>query len=475
MTSFRDQIPLPPLDRINVGLTPCREGTMLDLLGVPGALTRDCSAPQGPFTARVRHGVDVGPFKVSGLDHAVERLRQMFAEVAADNPALHDEVRSDGVLCVRARRLNPARYSNHSWGTAIDIFFGKNDIPQGVPLVQRGVLALVPYFNRYGWYWGGGFSGDNVDSMHFELAEETVRAIAGTPLRIAGVLADGTAVMPLTVALAEPPLLAGEAPPFTGARPPVPAAAQVALGEVSGRWNHKEGVSAQDVPVLHVPGTAASHFMAKLAVDADGAPRAYHPENKGSFDWLANITKGDRHGIQGTDAVGPAEGFFVSATSLADPAYPENDTRRYVDASLVPYIVLPAAAYPRLGGVPARRGCLAYVVDTKTGGSTGALFADSGCAVGEGSIALALSLGLHPFSARNPPKVVGFDEARFFYLVFHDTHVGPPWPVGRIQTEALAAFEAWGGEAQLRALVPDLPTLSLPREVRPYEPAEALV
>jgi hypothetical protein len=47
---------------------------------------------------------------------------------------------------------------------------------------MRGVLLLVPYFNRHGWYWGGGFSGDSVDSMHFELSDETIRRVPDTPL-----------------------------------------------------------------------------------------------------------------------------------------------------------------------------------------------------------------------------------------------------------------------------------------------------
>ena len=40
------------------------------------------------------------------------------------------------------------------------------------------LLALFPLFNRFGWFWGAGFSGGAVDSMHFELAEETIRKMA---------------------------------------------------------------------------------------------------------------------------------------------------------------------------------------------------------------------------------------------------------------------------------------------------------
>jgi hypothetical protein len=56
------------------------------------------------------------------------------------------------------------------------LFFGTDVVPQGQHKTHRGVLLLAPIFNRHGWYWGAGFSGGSVDSMHFELAEETIRA-----------------------------------------------------------------------------------------------------------------------------------------------------------------------------------------------------------------------------------------------------------------------------------------------------------
>ena len=173
-SSLNDRVPIPPRDKMNLGLTACTEGTMLAKFGKPGELTADCSPPTGTFQQRVRKGFNVGPFKVTGLDYAVESLLQIFSDVRKDNQALFDQVKTDGMLCVRARRHNPARYSNHSWGTAIDIHFGGAPVNQGLPLTHRGNLLLAPYFNKYGWYWGAGFSGDSVDSMHFELAEETV-------------------------------------------------------------------------------------------------------------------------------------------------------------------------------------------------------------------------------------------------------------------------------------------------------------
>jgi len=47
-------------------------------------------------------------------------------------------------------------------------------VDQGEAVTHRGNLILFPFFNKHGWYWGAEFGGDGVDSMHFELAEETI-------------------------------------------------------------------------------------------------------------------------------------------------------------------------------------------------------------------------------------------------------------------------------------------------------------
>jgi hypothetical protein len=51
--------------------------------------------------------------------------------------------------------------------------------PETSPTTHRGMIQLAPFFNRHGWFWGAGFSGAAVDSMHFELAEEAIRAAEG--------------------------------------------------------------------------------------------------------------------------------------------------------------------------------------------------------------------------------------------------------------------------------------------------------
>lgn len=174
MQNLSDRVPVPPMASIIAGLSSARETTMLRLFGRPGDLTRECSDPAASLKPRLKFGVDVGPFKVSGLDFAVESLAQVFEEVKQTLPGVYSEVQTAGMLCVRGIRHNPTHYPNHSWGSAIDLYFGSAVVPQGIRLAHRGNFLMFPIFNKHGWFWGGGFHGDAVDTMHFELAEETV-------------------------------------------------------------------------------------------------------------------------------------------------------------------------------------------------------------------------------------------------------------------------------------------------------------
>ena len=168
-------IPIPDLATINIGLSPASLETMLTKFGTPGALTRDCSPPAQRLKSLMDTSADVGPFSVTGLDFAVQSLSEIFDEVRLNFPDVYKAIKTAGMLCVRCTRGNSERFSNHSWGAAIDLFFGREPVPQGESNCHRGVLLISEIFNKHGWYWGAGFRGKSVDSMHFELAEETIR------------------------------------------------------------------------------------------------------------------------------------------------------------------------------------------------------------------------------------------------------------------------------------------------------------
>ncbi len=116
MSQLSDLVPIPPKDTMNTGLSPAKMQTMLAKLGRPGALTKNCSPPTAKLMKRVKSGVNVGPFKVSGLDFAVESLIQIFAEVQQQMPDVFAAVKTAGLLCVRHRRKSNTLFSNHSWG-----------------------------------------------------------------------------------------------------------------------------------------------------------------------------------------------------------------------------------------------------------------------------------------------------------------------------------------------------------------------
>jgi hypothetical protein len=220
----------------------------------------------------------------------------------------------------------------------------------------------------------------------------------------------------------------------------------------------RDGNVINTVPIWQSPldsespdsfGASAVFFQSGMTIDADGAPNAYNPENTG-LDDIANAghpghwdgVVQDENGepyIQGPDD--PFPGYYVSCTSLCDRSKRSIDPRRYVDASRIPYVVLPGGV-ARQGGV--RLGDFALVANLRNGRSSYAIFADVGT-LGEGSVALADNLGIHS-DAR-----IGGTRGGIFYVLFPGSGNGAPRTVEEINTEAAARAERWGGINQLNA------------------------
>jgi hypothetical protein len=190
-----------------------------------------------------------------------------------------------------------------------------------------------------------------------------------------------------------------------------------------------------------------------MAIDADGAPNAYHPSNTG-LDDLKNAGYPAKPGsrpwgivtnnagapiVQG--AGDPFPGYYVSPTSLGDSTRPATDPRRYVDSTRIPYIALPKALANKFG---VKLGNFAAVYNGKTRRLSYAIFADIGPAgkLGEGSIALAQALGHNPFVAGKIRKGIPGDVV---YIVFPGSGNGKPRPIGEINSEAEKLFKEWGG------------------------------
>jgi len=204
---------------------------------------------------------------------------------------------------------------------------------------------------------------------------------------------------------------ARESPQFTTGLPSPPTENACSSSPVSFTFK------TRDLPVFQVNGGVL--FAAGMTIDADGAPNAYGPKNRGldyttnarnASGWVALVTntKG-RPVIQRT---GPYRGYYVSTTSLQrenirDPRNP----KKYLDATRIPYIALPAD-FAREFEITL--GDFAAVINNETGRLAYAIYGDVGPKgrVGEGSIALANRLGI-PSNPRHDSIPDGIT-----YLVF---------------------------------------------------------
>ncbi len=205
-----------------------------------------------------------------------------------------------------------------------------------------------------------------------------------------------------------------------------------------------DGEPEQDIPIGRLPGSPAFFYEAGMTIDADGAPNAYHPDNSGLDDlanagtpgrWegLAKDANGEPY-IQGQDD--PFPGYYVSETALADRSKAVNDPARYVDASRIPFIVLPGIMARQLS---ARVGDFAIVFNRRNGKISYAIFGDVGPfdRIGEGSMALAENLGIRS-DARN-----GGARRGIVYLVFPGSGNGSPRTLEEINAEGRRLIQEW--------------------------------
>jgi hypothetical protein len=203
------------------------------------------------------------------------------------------------------------------------------------------------------------------------------------------------------------------------------------------------------VPVWRLPGSSAFFFEAGMTIDADGAPNAYNPENSGLDDlanagepghWAGFVSDADGNPyIQGPDD--PFPGYYVSCTSLSDREKKVSDPAKYVDATKIPYVVLPPQVAAEGG---ARLGDFALVLNLRNGRSAYAIFADMGT-MGEGSVALAERLGISSDARR------GGTAQGVRYIVFPGSGNARPRPLEEINALANQLFQDWGGMEQVSA------------------------
>ena len=198
-------------------------------------------------------------------------------------------------------------------------------------------------------------------------------------------------------------------------------------------------------------------YQAGLAVDADGAYRAYHPNHRLGLDsiehagqpgnwWALTTDTGTPKGrpvVQGKND--PAPGYYVSMTSLFDASISdERNPRRFVDAASIPYVVLPPEGFKH-----AKLGDFATVVNLRSGKVAGAIVADESAPelpMGEGSIALA---EMRVAGIDSNPRSGGVEKG-VAYVIYPGSGNGKPRTLDDIVSASQAYFQRWGGLQTLR-------------------------
>ena len=232
--------------------------------------------------------------------------------------------------------------------------------------------------------------------------------------------------------------------------PPVrPAAVEMIVEHVSPETN-------KATKVFRRPGLRPFVYFSGLAIDADGAPNAYHPNDKPGIDalehagspgnWWALALDEGRPVVQ---SQGEYSGFYVSMTWLSreDDLYSQFDPEYWLDARKVRYIAIPETVF-KAGS--AEKGDLAYVFNLANGKSSYAIVGDWGTenTLGEGSIALAEALGVDG----NPRD--GGQDNQIAYVVFPGSHSRPRWPrqADDMSRQADKLLHDFGGRDAVQAL-----------------------
>jgi hypothetical protein len=182
----------------------------------------------------------------------------------------------------------------------------------------------------------------------------------------------------------------------------------------------------------------------------------------GAIRWFGILGR-DSARIGGRTIVGvmPVElagspGFYVSPTSLFDPAFAEDDQRRYTDPLVVPGGVMRNAETLKTLGV--KLGTFGVAIDTRRADAQPVPFIvnDYGPRIGEGTVALARLVAGKPVKPdiTRAERFVGVvDTDSIVWVLFGGNAMAPPFAAERVQSEAKSAFEAWGGAERLKKCV----------------------
>ena len=215
--------------------------------------------------------------------------------------------------------------------------------------------------------------------------------------------------------------------------------------------------------VYKVKDTVAVCAKSTLSIQADGSPRAYHPDGTPpGLDYVSHAGQpGNWIGLATNTGKGsgfpliqqledPQPSFYVSTTALRDSAFAYNDPRGYPDAEKVPYLTVPRNSAQKFGW---RIGDFGTVCTT--GGSASCVHGVVGDfskenVFGRVSIQLAKALGLE-----SDPKKGGVDDQTVVYVVYARSATQRTQAIptaAQIQATAQKLFEQNHGKEIVAAL-----------------------
>ncbi len=158
---------------LNRGLTVPSSRWLIETFGMPAENLGDtCAEMTNPRLAGLLQDKQVGPIRVRMLKPAIESLQVIFDKIQAADPELYGRINTAGSLCVRLVRGSESSVSSHSFGLSVDLNINGVLDTLGDGKTQLGLTILADFFNGDGWVWGAAYGRE--DSMHFEVAKETI-------------------------------------------------------------------------------------------------------------------------------------------------------------------------------------------------------------------------------------------------------------------------------------------------------------
>lgn len=248
-------------------------------------------------------------------------------------------------------------------------------------------------------------------------------------------------------------------------------------------------------------GQGAIAYLSNYAVNTDGAPNSYHPDDLSGKKGLAinticngaNATDGngirynykqcgplidtfraaqaegwtkpdgarmDFYGVATSDdavavpcigQTGKYAGYLVSTTSLlADRRKGRCEQSRYLDALKTNFIIRPGSNFNSIG---MELGDLAVVLNTKTGETQYAVVGDTGpsTGLGEGSVGLLQRLGNRTDVPTTRRETYGYGLKNVVTVILPGAKISGVVDQKAVDSAGEAAFSAFGGTQRLKA------------------------